>query len=176
MSIYLILIIVAAIVSFLTYIYVEFIQPQFKAIGFCPCNANKGGANENFCPCNSQERFCAYNAQEGFCPYAAAAAQSALGEGFCPCNSREEFCSCNKSRNSSSNRSEGFVGDDYKARADYLSKKFSTPANQNKLESYTLYSKVIKDGDSAEWYDLVNLKRGGIPITSDNIYAKFISK
>ena len=156
MLIYLILIIVAAIVLFLAYIYVEFIQPQFKVIGFCPCNAN--------------------STQEGFCPYAAAAAQSALGEGFCPCNSREEFCSCNNSRNSSSNRSEGFVGDDYKARADYLSKKFSTPANQNKLESYTLYSKVIKDGDSAEWYDLVNLKRGGIPMTSDNIYAKFISK
>lgn len=152
MSIYLILIIVAAIALFLTGIYTQYISPIVDSAGFCPCSARGGAAGESFCP------------------YAAAAAQSAVGEGFCPCNARGGAAPIMGAGY------EGFVGNDYQGRADYLSKKFSEPANQNKLESYALYSKTVKDGDSSEWFDLLNLKRKGVPLSSDNIYAKFVTK
>ena len=100
-----------------------------------------------FCPCNSR-------ASEGFCKYSAAIAASTVG----------------------TVNAEKFVGNDYKSRADYLSKKFADPSSQTKLESYNAYTKVVKDGDSSEWYDLLNIKRGGNQLSSDNIYATFMSQ
>ena len=101
--------------------------------------------------------------------------------GFCPCNSRggEGFCKYSAAIAASTVgtvNSEKFVGNDYKGRADYLSKKFADPGNQSKLESYNAYTKVVKNGDSAEWYDLLNIKRGGGNLSSDNIYATFMSQ
>ena len=97
--------------------------------------------------------------------------------GFCGCGcaGREGFCPCSAASSAPATSGEGFVGNDYKNRADYLSKKFADPDNQKRLESYNSYSKIVKNGDSAEWYDLINIKHRGGKLSRDNIYATFMS-